>query len=60
MVRYIFFGNNVISRLSGLTYNIEYRKNANKIFNVPNHLKTGFVEDGKWRQAPGFDLSHHK
>ena len=36
-VRCIFFGINVISALSGLTYkNIE--KMANKIFNVPNHL----------------------
>ena len=37
-VRCIFFGVNVISTLSGLTYkNIEQM--ANKIFNVPNHLK---------------------
>ena len=37
----IFFGINVISTLSGLTYkNIE--KMANKIFNVPNHLKYCF------------------
>ena len=40
-VRCIFFGINVISTLSGLTYkNIE--KMANKIFNVPNHLNSSF------------------
>ena len=39
MVRYIFFGINVISTLSGLTFkNLE--KMANKIVNVPNHLKS--------------------
>ena len=46
-VRCIFFGTNVISTLSGLTYkNIE--KMANKIFNVPKHLKEGistFLDD---------------
>ena len=38
MVRYIFFGIKVISRLIGLTYE-NIAKMANKIFNVPNHLK---------------------
>ena len=23
-------------------------------------LKTGYVANDKWRQAPGFDLLHHK
>ena len=38
MVKYIFFGIKVISRLIGLTYE-NIAKMANKIFNVPNHLK---------------------
>ena len=38
-VRYIFFGTKVISRLIGLIYE-NIAKMANKIFNVPNHLKT--------------------
>ena len=38
MVRYIFFGLKVISRLIGLTYE-NIAKMANKIVNVPNHLK---------------------
>ena len=36
-VRYIFFGINVISTLSGSTYK-NIKKMANKIFNIPNHL----------------------
>ena len=38
MVMYIFFGIKVISRLIGLIYE-NTAKMANKIFNVPNHLK---------------------
>ena len=42
MVRYmyihVFFGIKVISRLIGLIYE-NIAKMANKIFNVPNHLK---------------------
>ena len=38
MVRYIFFAIKVISRLVGLIYE-NIAKMANKIFNVPNHLK---------------------
>ena len=38
MVRYIFFDINVISKLVGLAYE-NIAKMANKIFNVPNHLK---------------------
>ena len=37
-VRYIIFGTKVISRLIGLIYE-NIAKMANKIFNVPNHLK---------------------
>ena len=37
-VRYIFFGIKVISKLIGLIYE-NIAKMANKIFNVPNHLK---------------------
>ena len=37
-VRYIFFGIKVISRLICLTYE-NIAKMANKIFNIPNHLK---------------------
>ena len=38
MVRYIFFGIKVISRLIGLIYE-NIAKMAKEIFNVPNHLK---------------------
>ena len=38
MVRYIFFGIKVISRLTSLIYE-NIANVANKIFNVPNHLK---------------------
>ena len=38
MVRYIFFGFKVITRLIGLIYE-NIAKMANKIFNISNHLK---------------------
>ena len=41
-VRCIFFGINVISTLSGLTYKNK-EKIGNKIFNVPNHLKSLYL-----------------
>ena len=41
MVRYKFFGIKVISRLGLIYENIA--KMANKIFNVPNHLKEGAI-----------------
>ena len=44
MVRYIFFGIKVISRLIGLIYE-NMPKMANKIFNVPNHLKCNTVDN---------------
>ena len=37
MVRYIFFGIKVISRLIGMIYE-NIAKMANKIFHIPNHL----------------------
>ena len=40
-VRYIFLGTKVITRLIGLVYE-NIAKMANKIFNVPNHLKLNY------------------
>ena len=45
-VRYIFFGIKVISRLIGLIHE-NIAKLANKIFNVPNHLKLNLILIGK-------------
>ena len=45
MVRYIFFCNKVTSRLIGHIYE-NIAKMANKIFNVPNHLKFQILASG--------------
>ena len=47
MVRYILFGVKVISRLIGLIYE-NIAKMANKIFNVPNHLKYKVERDERY------------
>ena len=54
-INYFFFKRNPSSEQFGTKMS-----NCIKIFNFPiKLLKTGFVPNDKWRQAPGFNLLHH-